>query len=85
MSGFYICPRCSLRFSPEEAAAYRYQCTERGCRIPRGSYDRLGRAAGSDHEELYFVTRSAHGNVWHQPNSLNPSAEGRFTRRNANE
>jgi hypothetical protein len=33
MSGIYQCPRRGAQFSPESAAEWRYECTERGgCR-----------------------------------------------------
>jgi hypothetical protein len=66
-----------MRFSPAKAEAFRYQCTEKGCRIPRGSFEHwYGPQIGYDHEELYFVTQTKYGLVYHAPNSLNPAARG---------
>jgi hypothetical protein len=61
MSGIYQCPRRGAQFSPERAAEWRYECTERGCRKPRGSFHRLGPQSAGDHEERWYWTRTIHG------------------------
>jgi hypothetical protein len=56
-----------------KAAEWRYECTERGCRKPRGAYHRLG-PQSADHEELWFLTQTPHGVSWNPPGSLSPAA-----------
>jgi hypothetical protein len=76
MTGVYCCPRCRRRFSQAEAAMWRYECKEKGCRKPRGSFHRLGPQSSDDHEELWFLTRTEQGIRWNPPNSLSPATRG---------
>jgi hypothetical protein len=77
-SGYYRCPSCGENFTRERAERWAFKCTAKECRGRQGSFHKDGPRDGyhDGGSELWFLTASKHGIVWHSPGSLNPAARG---------